>query len=78
MTTFAQDLDKLIRKHLGKPRWGEDFIEIAAALHEAADRIDERSDRYPWRIDQPEPLPEGPPLRLKAADLRSFFLRREP
>jgi len=51
MESFTRELDELIRKHLGTPKWGEDFQVMATALHRAAEQFDERADRYPWRED---------------------------
>jgi hypothetical protein len=49
MTSFAHDLSRLIRMHLGKPRWGDDFQPIADALDAATHRVEERADRYRYR-----------------------------
>jgi hypothetical protein len=46
---FARELEALIRKHLGKPQWGDDILPIAQALHEAADRVDWEADRLRFR-----------------------------
>jgi hypothetical protein len=46
MTTFAHDLDQLIRRHLNSPRWGDDLEPIVTALHVAACRWAGEADRY--------------------------------
>jgi hypothetical protein len=46
MTTFAHDLDQLIRRHLNSPRWGDDLQAICVALHEAADRWAMEADQF--------------------------------
>ncbi len=40
MASFARELDALIAKHLGTPKWGNDLLPIAGALHAAAERND--------------------------------------
>lgn len=47
-TTFATELDRLIRKHLGVPQWGDDFLPIVEALGEASDWVAEEADRFRW------------------------------
>jgi hypothetical protein len=49
MTTFARDLDQLIRRHLNSPRWGDDLEPIVTALHVAACRWAGEADRYRWK-----------------------------
>jgi hypothetical protein len=49
MTTFERELNALIRKHLGRPKWGDDFCPILDALRAATDRLDGRADRYRFR-----------------------------
>jgi hypothetical protein len=46
MTTFATDLDALIRRHLGKPKWGDDFADTIGQLYAAANRLAEEADAY--------------------------------
>jgi hypothetical protein len=54
MPTFAQDLDKLIAKHLGKkPRWGDQFIPLINALHDRADELAVQADRFRF-LDESE------------------------
>jgi hypothetical protein len=53
--TFAHELDQLIRKHLGKPRCGEDFISVLNALCDAADKLAAEADRLPWKEENEEP-----------------------
>jgi hypothetical protein len=47
--TFAQDLDDLIKQHIGHPKFGDDFQPIVNALHEATNRWAARADCYRLR-----------------------------
>jgi hypothetical protein len=49
MTTFATDLDHLIRTHVGTPKCGDDLLPIVEALYEAANRVARQGDHYRWR-----------------------------
>jgi hypothetical protein len=49
MTSFATELDALIRKHVGRPRYGDELEPIVTALHVAACRWAGEADRYRWR-----------------------------
>ncbi|WP_441268104.1 hypothetical protein AB7G19_22385 [Bradyrhizobium sp. 215_C5_N1_1] len=50
---FEIELEQLIKKHLGSPRWMEDFIDIADALTDAATDISYEATEYPSE-DDPE------------------------
>jgi hypothetical protein len=46
MTSFARELEALIRKHVGKnPKYGGDLTPIADALHVAASKWAMQADR---------------------------------
>ena len=53
-STFARELDQLIKKHLGTPQFGEDFRLVIDALLNAADKLAEQADTYSWRADERE------------------------
>jgi hypothetical protein len=46
MHSFAHDLDKLIAKRLGKPIYGDEFVDIIDALR--ANSLAEQADRLPF------------------------------
>ena len=48
MPPFAKELDQLINRHLGTPRWADDFQTVADALYRASIEIDARADRHRW------------------------------
>jgi len=49
MTTFAAELDRLIAKHVGHPKYGDDLQPIADALHAASNKWAMQVDRLRWR-----------------------------
>jgi len=49
MTTFAAELDRLIAKHVGHPKYGDDLQPIADALHAASNKWAMQADRLRWR-----------------------------
>jgi hypothetical protein len=53
-STFARELDQLIKKHLGQPQYGEDFRLVIDGLLNAADKLAEQADTYSWRADERE------------------------
>jgi hypothetical protein len=44
--SFATKLDRLIHRHVGHPKCGDDFQEVVDALHKAASRVAIEADRY--------------------------------
>lgn len=50
-SVFARELNALIRKHLGKPRHGDDYLPVINALRVAADRLAMKADHRPWKDD---------------------------
>lgn len=49
MTSFASELDQLIRKYTDKARYCDDFIPILSALCNTADKLAEQADSYPFK-----------------------------
>ena len=47
--SFIHDLDRLISTHLASARWANDFLDPLDALHDAANRLAERADRYRFK-----------------------------
>jgi hypothetical protein len=49
MTSFAKELDRLVRQHTIKARRPEDFIPVVNALYDAANQLASEADRHPWK-----------------------------
>ncbi len=47
-TTFATELEALVRKHLGTPQWAEDYQQVCDVLAEASERIAMEADQVRW------------------------------
>jgi hypothetical protein len=45
--SFEAELEQLIREHLGKPEWSEDYYHIYRILKEVSHRFDEEADQLP-------------------------------
>jgi hypothetical protein len=47
--SFAHELDRLIKQHVGRPKHVDDFQEVVGALYEAANKWATKADCYRWK-----------------------------
>lgn len=68
MASFAEELQDLIRRHIGAPQFGNDYMEVCEALEQAHFDLDDEADELPWKHDNgalddkwaPKPRPTTP------------------
>ncbi len=67
----------LIAKHLGTPKWGDDLLPIAGALHAAAEQINAEADHYRWHDETEQDFKQRRDRWFRLISLEQLIWREE-